>query len=287
LAFQSIVEVAASQESLGKYWDSYFYKTGSPVLTAAGMCGDLSMAPGTPKYNAYVGSQLEGTPFIGSGNNGIYVPGVVGDQIHIQDIHIGTSGAAFAPATFWLCDYLYAYPLIDMDSTDVQLTDGSVAAVPRYANGDGVRAAFVTTTPQSASAQVNIAYTNAAGVANRAASFFTVASNVGWIQGAAAAGGAAGAQSPFLPLASGDSGMRSIQGLQCLASAGGFGALVLVLPLAEIRIREQNTPAEINFLVNKKTLPRVLPGAYLNFMFSSGVAAQSSAIRGFIRFIWG
>lgn len=287
MAFRDLVELADGQETRGQFWDSYFYKTGSPVLTAAGMCADLSMAPGTPKYNAYVGSQLEGTPFIGSGNNGIYVPGVTGDQIHIQDIHIGTSGASFAPATFWLCDYLYAYPLIDLDSTDIQLMDGSVAPVPRYADGAGVRAAFVTTTPQTASAQVDIAYRNAAGASSRAASFFTNVSNVGQIQGGSIAGGAAGSQSPFIALANGDAGVREIESLQCQASAGGFGALVLVRPLAEIKLREQNTPAEISFITGKRTLPRVLPGAYLNFMFSSGVAATSSAIRGFIRFAWG
>jgi len=287
MGFSGVREFATEQETVGKEWMSYFHKTGSPALTAAGFWADLSMAAGTPKYNAYVGTQAEGTPFVGSGNFGIYVPTPgSGETLHIADLNIGTPSATFAPATFLLCDYLYAYPLMDMDSTDVQAMDNSVAPVPRYADGKGVRAMIVTTTPQTASARVNVSYTNDQGVAGQVSTVYTNTSNVGMIQGGYASGGAASTQGPFVPLASGDQGMRQIDSIQLLASAGGFAAVVLVRPIAEIKIRERDTVAEISYLINKRALPKVLNGAYLNFIFQSGATAISSVIRGFVRFAW-
>lgn len=292
MGFTSNRDFAERQYSTGAEWTSYFHKTGSPILPAAGMCGDLSMAAGTPKYNAYVGTQGEGTPLVGSGNFGLFAPLVSGTStLHVTDIDIGTPSATFAPATFYLCDYLYFYPLIDFDSTDLQTMDNGVlldeqGPLPRYADGEGVRAMIVTTTPQTAVAQVNIVYTNSAGVSGRTTTVWTTISNVGNIQSANASSGAATSQSLFIPLAAGDTGIRYIESVTLLSSAGGFAAVVLVKPLAEIKLREQNTVAEVSYLINKRTLPRVLSGAYLNFVFQSGAAAVTSVIRGFVRFAW-
>lgn len=283
MSFQNVSTFTSAAEN-GAEWFSYFHKTGSPALPAAGWCADLSMAAGTPKYNAYVGTQGEGTPMFGSGNFGLYLPPLpTGQTRHISEINIGTVSATFAPATFWLCDYLYSYPLTDMDSTDPQVMDNSVAPVPRYADGRGVQAMVITTTPQSAVAQCNINYTNHAGVSNRLSTVYTAISNTGNIQGAQQSAAGPGSMSPFIPLDSGDAGIRTIDTVTMLASGGGFTALVLVRPLAEIKIREQNTVAEINYLITKRQLPRVLDGACLNFVFQSGAAAISSVIRGYVK----
>jgi hypothetical protein len=281
------VSTFASAADAGQEWMSFFHKNGSPILPAGGWCSDLSMAAGTPKYNAYVGAQGEGTPFVGGGNFGIYVPGIPADKtLHISEINIGTPGGTLAPATFYLCDYLYVYALTDMDDTSAQVMDNGIAPVPRYADGLGVQAMVVTTTPQTAVAQCSISYTNSAGVSGRTSSIYTAISNTGNIQGAQQAAGGAGSMSPFIPLASGDLGIRTIDSVTMLASGGGFTAVVLVRPIAEIKLREQNTVAEINYLVSKRQLPKVLAGAYLNWVYSSGVAAASSVIRGYIKFNW-
>lgn len=287
MGFPNVAALADSMETDGAQWLTFFHKTGSPALTAAGWSADLSMAAGTPKYNAYVGTQAEGTPFVGTGNFGLYVPGVAaGKTLHIVEAAIGTPSATFAPATFWLCDYLYAYPLMDLDSTDYQAMDNTVASVPRYSDGKGVQAMVVTTTPQTAVAQMNLTYTNQSAVAGRVTTIYTGASNVGNIQGAQAASGAASSQGPFIPLANGDTGIQQIEGIQMLSSAGGFAAIVLVRPILKLHVRENNTVAEVNYLINDKQLPRVLPGAYLNWVYTSGVTAVSSVIRGHLRFAW-
>lgn len=288
MGFPRVIDLANDYEGNGEYWTSFFHKTGSPILTGAGVWADLSMAAGTPKYNAYVGTQNEGTPMLGVGNNGIYAgPGISASMTkHISSVNIQSASATLAPAHFVLCDYLYSYPLTDMDMTDIQVMDNSVATVPRYADGLGVRAMLVTTTPQTGVAQCVVTYTNSDGVTGRATSVYTAISNTGLIQGAQAASGAANAQSPFIPLASGDKGIRVIESVQMLSSAGGFCAVVLVKPLLNIQLYEKNTVSEIDYLMQRPSLPRVLDGAYLNFVFTSGVTAVSSVIRGSVDFDW-
>lgn len=288
MGFPRVIDLANDYEGNGEYWTSFFHKTGSPILTGAGVWADLSMAAGTPKYNAYVGTQNEGTPMLGVGNNGIYAgPGISASMTkHISSVNIQSASATLAPAHFVLCDYLYSYPLTDMDMTDIQVMDNSVATVPRYADGLGVRAMLVTTTPQTGVAQCVVTYTNSNGVTGRTSSIYTAISNTGLIQGAQAASGAANAQSPFIPLASGDKGIRVIESVQMLSSAGGFCAVVLVKPLLNIQLYERNTVSEIDYLMQRPSLPRVLDGAYLNFVFTSGVTAVSSVIRGSVDFDW-
>lgn len=267
---------------------SFFYKTGSPVLPAASWWGDLSMAAGTPKYNAWVGSQAEGTPMFGVGNSGMYAGQPVepmGQTKHVNRTLIMTNSATFAPAIFLMLDYLYFYPLIDMDSTDLQEFNNA-APVPRYPDGKDVQAMLVTTVPQTASSSCTITYTNQDGVPGRVSTFNILGpSNVGCCNVSRSL--APGGMNPFIPLAPGDYGIRSVDSFQMSGSAGGFVSVVLVQTICTTLIRERNTCVEQFFLKHKPSLPRVMDGAYLNFIFSSGVAAISSQIRGEVEFYWG
>ena len=284
MGFARVADYADAAE---RGWQSWFHKTGSPALVSAGQWADLSMAAGTPKYNAYPGTQGAFTPLSGLGNDGLYHGGNVAPlSKHIRQIALNTTSATFAPARFMLCDYLGFYALTDMDSTDQQDMDNSLT-LPRYSNGNGVQVMLVTTTPQTSSVRVNVGYTNQSGVSGRVATIYTTASNTGMIQGAQASGGAAGSTSPFIPLQSGDTGVLKIDYVTCLGSGGGFCAVVLARPLAPFVLREQNTVVEIDFVTERPSLPQVQDGAYLNFIFTSGVAAISSLIRGQVSFSWG
>ena len=104
--------------------------------------------------------------------HGIYIGGPVAPQTkHIYEISLKTNTTTLSPAEFILCDYLYTYVLTDMDSTDEQVFDSSVAPVPRYTDGNGVRAICVCTTPQTAVATCTVSYTNELGVAGRISVF--------------------------------------------------------------------------------------------------------------------
>ena len=289
MGFSSVKEYADTRSEDGTTWISFMYKTGSPPLPAAGWWADLSLSAGIPKYNAYVGTQGEGTPLVGAGNFGLYHGQNVeqlGMTKHLNRIMLGTNTGTFSPAHFILLDYLFFYPLTDMDSLDLQEFDNGVATIPRYPDGKGVRCMLVSTVPQTSNASCTVLYTNQDGVPGRSSTFNVLGpSNVGNIP--VAGGTIAGSINPFIPLAAGDYGMRSVQSLQLSGSAGGFCAVVLVQTLASFLIRETNTVTEHFFLKHKPSLPRIKDGAYLNFAFSSGVAAASAAIRGELEFYWG
>lgn len=267
-------------------WQAFMHKTGSPILPAAGWWADLSMGAGTPKYNAYVGSQATGTPIVGSGNSGLYAGENVAPKTkHLNRMYLKTTSATFAPAAFILCDYIYFYPLIDMDSTDLQMLDSS-APVPRNARNLDTNMMLVTSVPQTGNATATITYTNQDGVPGRTTSCKIIGpSNVGNINVFGAAG-VVGSANPFIPFASGDYGVQSIDSIVLDASAGGFATLVMVEPLATILIREQNTVCEHFFTKHKPSAPKIADGAYLNFLFSSGVAATSSVVRGELEVFW-
>ena len=264
----------------GWNYDSFFTKTSSPAPLASDHWGDWSMGAGTPKYNAYVGVQHESTPLFGAGNFGLYSGGNITPKAkHISHISFGTNSAA-APAYFELCDYLLFYPLIDCDSTDLQELD-NIATLPRYISGEGVKLMIVCTTPQSiAGAVMTINYTNSNGVAKTTTRFLG-AVNVGCIQGKGASNGAH--CSPFVHLAAGDIGIRSVESVQLNTGAGGFIALVLVRPLVPATLREQNTLTEIDYLFMHPTLRQVYDGAYLNFIYKAS-AKSSILMRGHITF---
>lgn len=285
MGFNRVVDFAKSFEE-GRMWQSFIHKSGSPILPAAGWWGDLSMAAGIPKYNAYVGTQLEGTPLSGVGNTGIYVGQPVSPMTkHINRIYLKTSGATFAPAIFILCDYVFFYPLVDMDSTDLQEFDNITSALPRHTDGKNLKVMLVSTVPQTATVSCIVTYTNQNGVEGRISTFNLVASsNVGCINNFG--GTVAGSARPFIPLASGDYGVRKVDSLLMSGSAGGFCAVVMIKQLATMIIREQHTVAEHFFLKHKPSVPTITDGAYLNFIFSSGVAATSSLVRGELEVFW-
>jgi len=281
MGFQSVRSLAASLDDGGKSWTSWFHKSGGPAAQGAGRWADMSMGAGTPKYNAYVGSQFAATPLTNAGNDGVYLG--PGSDRYLAKVGIHSTAATIAPATFLLCDYLMHYPLIDGDDTAQQDLDNT-AALPRYQSGNGVRCMAVCTTPMTANVTCTVTYTNSDGIAGRSSTFNLLASSV--VGCIVTTPSAANAAAPFMPLASGDKGIRSIEAITLAAGAGGFFALVLVRPLAHINLREQNTFTEIEGLRQRGALPSVKDGAYLNFIYTSNGSGSAVPLRGFIEFAW-
>lgn len=283
------VRALATALDNGATWTSWIHKTGGPTAGTAGRWCDASMGAGIPKYNAYVGSQLTATALANDGNAGIYLgpdPGA-GLTRHINALQLQSTSTTLAPAWFVLADYVLFYPLVDGDSTDQQDMSNS-ATLPRYADGAGVQCMVVVTTPMAANAVATVSYTNQAGVAGRTSTFQVIAStNVGVIASSSDSSGAAGSVGPFIPLASGDTGIRSIESITLASGAGGFFALVLVRPLAHLQLRENVTATEIMQLPQRATLPRVFDGAYLNFIYITNQTGTPTTLRGFVEFAWG
>lgn len=288
MALGSIAQAASAIAETGACWTSWFHKTGGPASFGAGRWADASMGAGTPKYNAYVGTQGAATPLIGAGNDGIYLgnAGSAGQTRYLHQIGIHSTSTTLAPSTWRLCDYVMHYPLIDGDDTSQQDMDNT-QTLPRYATGAGLECMAVCTTPMTANATTTIQYQSADGT-TKSTSFALLASSVvGTIVSSSDTSAGSGAASPFIPRANGCLGVRKLLNVTNAGSAGGFFALVLVRPFATITLPEANTYAEITQLTQRPDLPDVPDGAYLNWIYLAGQNGAAIPVRGSLDFFWG
>lgn len=286
MPFRNVLEVAQAAAETGGEWQSFFLKTGG-VQAGASRWVDTSVGAGIPVYNPYTGAPLEATPMIGAGNRGIYTgpEPAPGQTKHLFAMQAGTSNTG-VPLYLLLADYLMFYPLVDGDSTDAQALTNTLT-LPRYVTGEDVQCMVVVAAPMVQNGTVTMTYTNSAGVSNRTVQFGLLSSTViGALASGTNASGAAGAASPFVPLANGDTGIRSIQSITLDSASGGLLNFVLVKPLAHLQVREINTQAEKFMLPHAATLPQVESGAYLSFVANNGNANPYTPLRGFLQFVW-
>jgi hypothetical protein len=270
-------------DQLGQSWFSGFRKV-SALATTQGVWCDLSMSTGNPRPNYYVGTEL-GADVLNSAN-GIWHGGDVFPKTKIlQNALIGSFAAGVTPATFMLCDYLLFYSLIDMDSTDEQLLSNAVT-LPRYATGNGVQMMLVATNPFIGGQSFTVRYTNSNGVSGSTTFpvLTTNTTNIGTIVNSGTAG--ATARGPFIPLAAGDGGVRSVESITFFGPNGGLAALVLVKPLATMATRDIITFSERDFVVDKGPAPTIADGAYLNWICCPNGSAASVPIVGNLNFVW-
>ena len=211
------------------------------------------------------------------------------DTKHIVNIGAWTNLAASAPATLTLVDMLGVYPRIATNSGSLQTLNNDLT-LPRYTNGVGVRGYLVLNASNGANAQnTTIQYTNSDDVGSR--SLGTVVSNTASaiVSHIYHSGVAAGNSGPFLPLAGGDKGIKSVQSvtLSAASASAGFVDLVLVKPLCTIPLTAAFYTNERDLLNQLPSLPRVYDGACLNFIISSGAVMAASVYQGYIDFAWG
>ena len=254
-----------------------FRKVPSQASTAGTWC-DLSMASGNPSPNFYSGDALTSTLF--DGRKGIYK----GNSEYLFEIMAQTSSANGAPSTLMLCDYLLYYPQVDMDNVNAQSTDNTTT-LPRYTSGEGVQMFVVAQYPFIGGVDFRITYTNSDGVSGRSTGLVRC-NNVANIASFIHSGSFANSFGAFLPLQSGDKGVRSVEDIQFLSPNGGLGAIVLVKPIYTTLIRELASPSESNCFKNSALLPKIEQGAYLNFLCLPNASISGVPITGIIKTIW-
>jgi hypothetical protein len=187
-------------------------------------------------------------------------------------------------------------------NTTVDFTDNGTGThtitpgLPRYTDGQGVQAFHVPSTVMGAGTPNfsfgSSGYTNAAGATGRAIPTspalpaLLTAAPVGLLD---ASGTGAGKYGPFLPLASGDTGIRSIQSVQYSATrTSGVGNVVLCRPLLTLPMTTIGVAAERDLLNQLPSLPRVYDGACLHWLMYAGAnTPTNSAFYGHIDFGWG
>jgi hypothetical protein len=270
----NIATIAKAFEIDGRYQYSFFTKPNIASPGAGGRVVDASVASGQPKYNAYVGTQLVATQLIGSGNDGIYT-GPTPEAGYNK--HLMTWGMRLiSPATvchYILADYLLFYPLIDLDSLDLQEFDNTLG-LPRYTSGEGVHAFLVCSVQSTTPVNATMVYVDDGDV-ERTTTFRVLAGTTNMLIN----GGGTTSTQHFIPLANGSKGIKRVVSIVIDAAAGGFANLVLCKPLANTQTYEAATHSEVSFVTDKLTIPRIQDGAYLNILLQT-MATGAINIRG-------
>lgn len=290
MGFSSFANIGKSAADDGKIHYQYVTKLATPVPGTAGFFVDMNQTSGIPKYNAFAGASLALTPLEGVGNAGVYVgPTISGSTKHLlrwQVLNANTAANTIPPDFIMLCDYLGFYSLIDGDDVDVQTLDNS-QSITRYTDGEGVRIVFIVQAPMTLTAPITVIYTNSDGVAGRSVTFNLIPGTAIGVcatgTGGAGLGGAAQA-TPYLPLASGDKGVRSIESVQLASASGGFFCAALVRSIATLSTYDAGVAVEKQFGLENQMLPEIKAGAYLNFIIQR-VGTLAGSLRSELIFV--
>jgi len=275
---------------------SFVWQKVVPAAHTAGRWYDLSGYVGSPQALTYSGPALTATALVdGVGNvvNDILDGGNVAGYVkYLTGMEAVTQTATGAPSWLLLVDLLMYYSNINM-STGTQQVLTNVAPLPRYADGKGVQMFLVVTTATGATGHslhsTGFTYTNTTPTPGR-----TIPGTVACTASAIVAhichsGTAVNNFGPFIPLAAGDQGVKSVENFQLTStSAAGLATLVLCKPLAWINLNAAFIPQGRDYLFHVPPLPQIYDGACLSFlMFSGAATAASVSLNAKLDFVWG
>lgn len=193
---------------------------------------------------------------------------------------LGASGwtpTASGTGTIIVLDRLLQYDGINHATIGTTAMTNGVS-LPRYTTGAGVMAFLEVTAALNAVAHtVQLTYTNQAGNSGNTTTAITPTASSA-IRRVPYTG-------LYFPLASGDSGVRSVQNV-IVASGGaptGTSSLILAKPLFEIPLPDVGVCGKYDALFDEVDLPRLYDNHCLMFMVCSGGAATTPRYSGRLR----
>jgi hypothetical protein len=266
--------------------------TGGTTYTA-GRWYDFSGLAGTPVANAFAGTALawrtcdeltgNGTQIFGLPHGGNVSP----DTKHVLNVSAITSVATGVPAQLMLVDLQGYWPGITNNSATAQTLTGTPTL--RYTNGAGCRLFWVQTAAAGATAQnIALSYSNTVPTSGRTLPVTVAMTASGIVGHISHSGTAANNYGPFLPLASGDTGVSTVATVTFSAANTGTGALCLARPLLTLPLTTVGVAAERDLLNQLPSLPRVMDGACLTWLYFAGTAtAASTNFYGAVEVGWG
>jgi hypothetical protein len=287
MGFSTISAIANAYDA-GRFWHGSYYKATAPFM-GANAWTDLSVSTGLPLYQPYIGTPLTATAATGTNNNYIFTGPTppTGQQKYLLNWSIGGQASGASGATFILYDLLLYYPFVDGTDITQQFFDNTVT-LPRYTTGEGVYPIFITQTPGAAGAVTcDINYTNSKGASGQTLKMSVGGGNtIGRIMNLSAS--STSAATPFIQLANGTQGVKSIESVTFNASVGGFVTVALVKPLTQITNQEQQTYTEKNYIREGFVLPEIQNQAALQIMFTQASGAGSlGLVTSFFETVWG
>jgi hypothetical protein len=281
--------VYGSKEILDADRDGFTFFSGwrkQPTqTTAVGIWFDLSMSPGNPVPNYYIGAPGVFTPLRFSTDGGIPHGGSVSPKTKLLRV-FEIQSANVAPLSVKILDYLGFYPFLDESVTDEQFMTNSVA-VPRYPDGAGVMMMPVVVAGQIGGGTFFVRYTNQDGVSGRQTPQHVMGTQA--VNGTIITSGGAvnNSRAPFMALQEGDTGVRQVDSI-VFEGIGDIGliSIALVKVIAESYIRDTTAPHERDFSMDQGSLPIIKDDAYLNLVCLPNGSLSGAQILGYIKALW-
>ncbi len=277
----------------GKFNRSDWNKITGAAAYTAGRWFDMSALGGTPVANAWAGTALawrtcdeatgNGTQIFGIPHGGNVSP----DTKHILNVSAVTAVATGVPAQLMLVDLQGYWPGITNNSAVAQTLTGTPSL--RYTNGAGCRLFWVQTATAGATAQnIAVSYSNTTPTSGRTLPVTVAMTASAITPHISHSGTAANNYGPFLPLASGDTGVSTVATVTFSAANTGTGALCLARPLLTLPITTASVAGERDLLNQIPSLPQVKDGACLVWLYFAGAAtAASTNFYGSLEMAWG
>lgn len=293
MGFSSMDDLVSKITASGKFSRVDWNKITGAAAYTAGRWYDFSQLGGAPIANAFAGTALAWRTCDETTGNGTQVFGlphggnVSTDTKHILNVQALSAVATAVPAQLMLVDLQGYWPGISNNSAVAQTLTGTPSL--RYASGEGCRLFWAQTAAAGATAQnISLSYTDSAGNPG-AALPVTVSMTASAIAGHIShSGTAANNYGPFLPLASGDTGVQNVASVTFSAANTGTGALCLARPLLTLPLTTASVAAERDLLNQIPSLPRVYDGACLTWLYFAGAATGASTnFYGSVEFAWG
>ena len=287
MSFASMDDLVSKITS-GKFQRTDWNKINGAAALTAGRWYDFSDNNGTPVGNTFSGTALAWQSTNEASGFGLYHGGNVSpDTKHVLNVSAMTGVATGVPAQLMLVDMQGYWPGISNNTTSAQTLTGTPTL--RYTNGEGCRLFWAQRTTAGATAQnIAVSYSNTTPTSGRTLPV-TVSMTASAIAGHIShSGTAANNYGPFLPLASGDTGVSNVATVTFSAANTGTGSLILARPLLTLPLTTVSVAAERDLLNQLPSLPRVMDGACLTWLYFAGAAtAANTNFYGAAEFGWG
>ena len=287
MPFSSMDDLVNSITS-GQYQRTDWNKITGAAAYTAGRWFEMSSLAGIPVANAFSGTALAWQSTNEASGFGLYHGGDVSpDTKHILNVQAITGVATGVPAQLMLVDLQGYWPGISNNTTSAQTLTGTPTL--RYTNGAGCRLFWAQRTTAGATAQnIAVSYSNTVPTAGRTLPVTVAMTASAIVPHISHSGTAANNYGPFLPLASGDTGVSTVATVTFSAANTGTGALCLARPLLTLPLTTASVSAERDLLNQLPSLPRVIDGACLVWLYFAGAAtAANTNFYGAVEVGWG
>lgn len=278
----------------GKFYRTDWQKsTFATTAHTAGLWYSLMRGGGNPAADTILGTgtnlAFQALSDAVATASGIPHGGDVGGYKVLLNAAAQTAAATTAPCVLMLVDMLGFYPITTVTTTGAQTLNNTVT-LPRYTNGAGVQAFLTPSTVMGAATpSITLNYTNSAGTAGKATpATLPIGNTAAAVTSIVHSGTGTGKYGPFIPLAAGDAGIRSVQSINLSASyVSGVLNLVLCKPIMTLPITTLGVTAERDLVNQFASMPRIYDGACLNWLMLAGAATPVAApLSGHLEFGW-